>query len=411
MLGAEVLVTRSPGYLLDIPRDAVDVHRFERIVREAGHEPPEQRAESREKRSVLRGRPLRMFGSKTPWWPRPPGSRIACGRMGGSARGGAQLGRQSRVIGELESLVGKHPLRERPVGFLMLALYRGGGRLMRSTPTAGRVRLVEELGIDPAHELQRLEQAILRHDKELDLPEAPRKRVPASDPERRKTVTILFADLVDSTIFGARLDPEVLRRVLDRYFELVRAAIERHGGVVEKFIGDAAMAVFGIPAVHEDDALRAVRAACELREALAEPSEALTGAHGIPLQVRVESIQGKCWFALPIPANPSRPEQRSTLRLDSSRLRSRARSSSVRRHTGWCNTRSKASRWIPSTWAARWAELRSFGSAASEKPPRLEPGRPRWPGGRAGLAPGRICRRAGRAQEPCRDRARRAWHR
>ena len=100
-------------------------------------------------------------------------------------------------------------------------------------------------------------------------------------------MTILFADLVDSTELGARLDPEVLRRVLDRYFELVRAAIERHGQVVEKFIGDAAMAVFGIPRVHEDDALRAVRAACELREALAEPSEELTGTHGIPLQIRV----------------------------------------------------------------------------------------------------------------------------
>ena len=111
--------------------------------------------------------------------------------------------------------------------------------------------------------------------------------MPPREPDRRKTVTMLFADLVDSTELGARLDPEVLRRVLDHYFEIVRAAIERHGGVVEKFIGDAAMAVFGIPTVHEDDALRAVRAACELREALAEPSEDLTGPHGIPLQVRV----------------------------------------------------------------------------------------------------------------------------
>ncbi len=290
MLGAEVLVTRSPGYLLDIPRDVVDVHRFERIVREAGREPPEQRAESlREALGLWRGPALadvQLEDAMMAEAARLEESRVAAWEDRLEAE--LELGRQSQVIGELESLVAKHPLRERPVGLLMLALYRGGRQVdALDAYRRSRERLVDELGIDPSHELQRLEQAILRHDKELDLPEAPRKRVPASEPDRRKTVTILFADLVDSTELGARLDPEVLRRVLDRYFELVRAAIERHGGVVEKFIGDAAMAVFGIPAVHEDDALRAVRAACELREALAEPSEEVTGTHGIPLQVRV----------------------------------------------------------------------------------------------------------------------------
>jgi class 3 adenylate cyclase/tetratricopeptide (TPR) repeat protein len=290
MLGAEVLVTRSPGYLLDIPRDAVDVHRFERIVREAAREAPEQRAASlREALGLWRGPALadvQLEDAMVAEAARLEESRVAVWEDRLEAE--LELGRQSQVIGELESLVGKHPLRERPVGLLMLALYRGGRQAdALEAYRRSRQRLVEELGIDPSHELQRLEQAILRQDKELDLPEAPRKRVPASEPDRRKTVTILFADLVDSTELGARLDPEVLRRVLDRYFELVRAAIERHGGVVEKFIGDAAMAVFGIPTLHEDDALRAVRAACELREALAEPSEELTRTHGIPLQIRV----------------------------------------------------------------------------------------------------------------------------
>src|SRR6476646_395898 len=70
----------------------------------------------------------------------------------------------------------------------------------------------------------------------------------------RKTVTVLFCDLVDSTGLGERLDPESLRIVLSRYFDLTRDAIERHGGTVEKFIGDAVLAVFGIPRVHDEDA-------------------------------------------------------------------------------------------------------------------------------------------------------------
>ena len=85
-------------------------------------------------------------------------------------------------------------------------------------------------------------------------------------PEVRKTVTIVFCDVVGSTAMGEALDPEPLRHVMERYFDAMRAAIERHGGTVEKFIGDAVMAVFGVPRVHEDDALRAVRAPrCEKR--------------------------------------------------------------------------------------------------------------------------------------------------
>src|SRR5213082_3694390 len=84
----------------------------------------------------------------------------------------------------------------------------------------------------------------------------------------RKTVTVLFCDLVESTALGEGLDPEALRDVLGRWHAAMRAPVERHGGTVEKFIGDAVMAVFGVPQVHEDDALRAVRAAVEMRNAL-----------------------------------------------------------------------------------------------------------------------------------------------
>ena len=88
--------------------------------------------------------------------------------------------------------------------------------------------------------------------------------------EVRKTVTVLFCDLVGSTALGERTDPEALRALLGRYFERMSGIVESHGGTVEKFIGDAVMAVFGVPLVHEDDALRACRAAVEMRDALPE---------------------------------------------------------------------------------------------------------------------------------------------
>src|SRR6187455_1662915 len=86
----------------------------------------------------------------------------------------------------------------------------------------------------------------------------------------RKVVTVLFCDVVGSTALGESVDPEALQGLLARYFERMKGIVESHGGSVEKFIGDAVMAVFGVPMVHEDDALRACRAAVEMREALPE---------------------------------------------------------------------------------------------------------------------------------------------
>ena len=93
---------------------------------------------------------------------------------------------------------------------------------------------------------------------------------PAASREVRKTVTVLFCDLTGSTALGEQTDPEALRALLARYFERMKTIVEAHGGTVEKFIGDAVMAVFGVPAAHEDDALRACRAAVEMRDALPE---------------------------------------------------------------------------------------------------------------------------------------------
>ncbi|MBA3434312.1 MAG: AAA family ATPase [Actinobacteria bacterium] len=99
--------------------------------------------------------------------------------------------------------------------------------------------------------------------------------------ESRKVVSILFCDLVGSTALGESTDPEALRGRMRRYFADLRAIIERHGGVVEKFVGDAVMAVFGIPVAHEDDALRAVRAAAEMRVAI-------TG-HGLEARIGINT--------------------------------------------------------------------------------------------------------------------------
>jgi len=104
--------------------------------------------------------------------------------------------------------------------------------------------------------------------------------------EARKIVTVVFADVSGSTELGERLDPEALRRVMERYFSEARQALERHGGTVEKFIGDAVVGVFGIPATHEDDALRAVKAAAEMRRRLVALNESLELERGLTLAVR-----------------------------------------------------------------------------------------------------------------------------
>lgn len=106
------------------------------------------------------------------------------------------------------------------------------------------------------------------------------------EPESRRTVTLLFTDVTGSTAMGELLDPEAYRGVMARYFEVARDAIEYHGGTVEKFVGDAVLAVFGIPEVREDDAVRAVRAAHDLNARLARLSDELERTHDVRLAIR-----------------------------------------------------------------------------------------------------------------------------
>jgi predicted ATPase/class 3 adenylate cyclase len=106
-------------------------------------------------------------------------------------------------------------------------------------------------------------------------------------------VTVVFVDMADSTRLGARLDPEPLRQLMLRYFEAVSDVVRRHGGTVEKFIGDAVMAVFGVPAVHEDDALRALRAALEVQEQIEKLNGELEQKHGMRIQIRIGVNSGE----------------------------------------------------------------------------------------------------------------------
>ena len=116
---------------------------------------------------------------------------------------------------------------------------------------------------------------------------------PAERSESRKLVTILFADVTGSTALGERLDPEALRTLMGRYFATMRRIIESHGGTVEKFIGDAVMAVFGCPQLHEDDALRACRAALEIRAALAALNAELEADRGFGIRFRTGITTGE----------------------------------------------------------------------------------------------------------------------
>jgi len=270
-IGAELIVSQPAGYVLRVDPEQFDLTRFERLTADARGASPRERAEKlRAALALWRGPALEDLAFE-------PFARDEVGRLE-EARLAAleqrvdadlELGSAGELVGELEQLVEQHPLRERFRAQLMLALYRAGRQAdALEAYRAARGVLMDELGLEPSEELRALEQAILQQDASLG---ASSEGVVARGPDRR-TVTVLFCDLVDSTRLATELDPEVYRGLISRYFDVARRPIERHGGTVEKFIGDAVLAVFGVPDLHEDDALRAVRAAREVQDALRDLS-------------------------------------------------------------------------------------------------------------------------------------------
>jgi DNA-binding SARP family transcriptional activator len=310
----DLVVTREHGYELQLDPERLDAHRFERLVTEGRTEASEGRparaaAAIEEALSLWRGAPLADL-SYEPFAQREIArlEDLHIAALEQLVEAKLALGRHAEVIAQLEGLIADHPYRERLRAQLMLALYRCERQAdaLQAYQDARRI-LVEELGIEPGERLRELERAILAHDPVLAVPELevvePRPE-PAADtpdtvatPSARRLVSVVFADLVGSTGLAERLDPESMHALLDRYTEVCGAAIERHGGKVEGFIGDAVVGVFGQTELHEDDALRAVRAAVELRETAAELSAELERERGVAIAMKLGIESGEVFVA------------------------------------------------------------------------------------------------------------------
>jgi class 3 adenylate cyclase len=306
LLSPGAIESRAGGYALLIDGDRLDLTQFEQLADEGR---TALSAAEWERAASLLGEALALWrgpalGGLTAEALRREAERLEALRLQAlEDRIEADLGRgrERDVVPELEALVAEHPFRERLRGHLMLALYRIGRQTdALAVYREGRTLLSEELGLEPGAELRGLEQRILAHDHALDPqtvaidatgPPAAAPVVPhpphVSEPIRaRRPATVVFADVVDSTTLGERLDPESFHLLLERYSEIAREILERHGGVIEKFIGDAVVAFFGLTELHEDDALRAVRAAVELRDAVGTLRDDLAITSGIDFGVR-----------------------------------------------------------------------------------------------------------------------------
>jgi DNA-binding SARP family transcriptional activator/class 3 adenylate cyclase/tetratricopeptide (TPR) repeat protein len=293
------LLTRDPGYLLQVDPDQVDLYRFRRLVDEGrsaleGGAPCKAGKLLHEAVALWRGPVLADVVAAGASWPELAGiDELEIGAVETRIEADLVAGRHAELVGELEALIRRHPLREHLHGQLMLALYRSG----RQADALGAYRdarhtLVDELGIEPSVRLQRLEQAILAQDPALELLGPARsgdeegapsqEAAPPADAARpggeaggaeRKLVTVLFAEVDEPAGEAGERDPEDVSTMLDRNLERMRAEIAGFGGCVEHAIGGATMAVFGVPQTRDDDPERAVRAALAIRDALSDRTD------------------------------------------------------------------------------------------------------------------------------------------
>ena len=292
------LVTRAPGYLFRASPDELDLDRFERLLASgrqalAGGAAAEAARTLRLGLSLWRGPALADFRYE-PFAQadiaRLEELRLIC--LEERIEADLALGAGSELIGELQRLVAEQPLRERLRGQLMLALYRAG----RQTEALEVYRelgslLREELGLEPAPALRELEAAILCHDPALRMAKAP-TQAPV-EAAVRKPVTVLCAELRAASSSGEGLDPEALGVVLARAQTILSATLERYGGKLAAVASERILGVFGVPTLHEDDALRAAQAALDSRRALQAEAAVLERERGLRLRVRIGLATGE----------------------------------------------------------------------------------------------------------------------
>ncbi len=272
---AATLETRPSGYTLRLDLDRLDAARFERLAHDARsllEDEPNRAAEMlRRALALWRDRPFADVlheDAVSSEVARLDEIRVTA--LEERLDADLVLGRAGELVPELEALVAEHPFREHPHAQLMLALYRAGrhAEALAAYAQARRI-LVIELGIEPSERLKELQRRILGQDPTLiaSRPPPPGTGMPR---EERKLVTVLLAGLTDLTASDGQRDPEDSRAALGPYYAHIHADLERFGGTVETLTGDSAMALFGVPAAHEDDPERAVRAALAIRDWLHE---------------------------------------------------------------------------------------------------------------------------------------------
>ena len=261
VLGREVIETRPPGYRLNVDAGSVDALRFEQALAAAQDlDPPERASALREALALWRGRPLagvEFEGFAGAELSRLDELRLAALEQRIEAE--LELGRHDALLPELEALAARHPARERLRYLQMLALYRAGRQrdALRVYQEA-RLELVNEFGLEPSERLRVLERLIIEHSPALRLASEP-ALVGAPRAARRRNVVILMLEVVD--LEGAR---PAARSAAAAALTEIAMIVGRHGGSVRQLAPEELIAEF---AAHDDDALRALRAAFEARTA------------------------------------------------------------------------------------------------------------------------------------------------